>query len=107
MLKGGCFAFAWVANKWDCALVCPGKEVQYCSLNFAVLLSNLGCLMNKVITGLVILLVVVVAVLRAGGGLTGAIGLGYLRASGLPIRLRRFLFGERSGAHLPPGSDDI
>jgi hypothetical protein len=54
--------------------------------------------MNKVITGLVILLVVVVAVLRAGGGLTGAIGLGYLRASGLPIRLRRFLFGERAEA---------
>jgi hypothetical protein len=54
--------------------------------------------MNKVIAGLVILGAVSFALLRAGGGLAAVTGLGYLPASVLPARLRRFLFGEQSGS---------
>jgi hypothetical protein len=53
-------------------------------------------LIEKILTGLVIAAVVVFAVLRLGGGLAAVAGLGQFPMSMIPVRLRRFLFGERN-----------
>lgn len=59
-------------------------------------------LITKILTGVVIFAVVVLAVLRLGGGLAAVAGLGHFPMSLIPVRLRRFLFGERSNpAHKP------
>jgi hypothetical protein len=53
-------------------------------------------IIEKIVTGLVILAVVVFAVLRLGGGLAAVAGLGQFPMPMIPVRLRRFLFGERN-----------
>ncbi len=52
-------------------------------------------LIEKVLTGLVILAVVIFAALRLGGGLAAVAGLGQFPMAMIPARLRRFIFGER------------
>jgi hypothetical protein len=52
-------------------------------------------LIEKVLTGLVVLAVVIFAALRLGGGLAAVAGLGQFPMSMIPARLRRFIFGER------------
>ena len=51
---------------------------------------------EKVLTGLSVLGVVLIAILRAGLGTAAAAALGHLSMSMIPARLRRFLFGERN-----------
>jgi len=59
-------------------------------------------LIEKVLPGLAILGVVVIAALRLGGGLAAVAGLGHFPMAMIPTRLRRFLFGERNDtAHKP------
>ncbi len=53
-------------------------------------------LIEKILTGLVVFAAVVFAVLRLGGGLAAVAGLGQFPMSMIPVRLRRFLFGERN-----------
>jgi len=52
-------------------------------------------LIEKVLPGLAILGLVVIAALRLGGGLAAVAGLGQFPMSMIPARLRRFIFGER------------
>ncbi len=57
---------------------------------------------EKIVTGLIILGVVIFAILRAGAGTAAVAGLGHFPMSMIPTRLRRFLFGERNDtAHKP------
>lgn len=57
---------------------------------------------EKIVTGLIILGVVILAILRAGAGTAAVPGLGRFPMSMIPTRLRRFLFGERNDtAHKP------
>lgn len=57
---------------------------------------------EKIVTGLIILGVVILAILRAGAGTAAVAGLGHFPMSMIPTRLRRFLFGERNDtAHKP------
>ena len=59
-------------------------------------------LIEKVLTGLVVLALVIVAALRLGGGLAAGAGIGQFPMSMIPTRLRRFLFGERDNTvHKP------
>lgn len=51
---------------------------------------------EKIVTGLIILSVVILAILRAGAGTAAVVGLGHFPMSMIPTRLRRFLFGERN-----------
>jgi hypothetical protein len=53
-------------------------------------------LIEKIVTGLVTVAAVVFAVLRLGGSLAAVAGLGQFPMSMIPVRLRRFLFGERN-----------
>ena len=63
---------------------------------------NYSWLGEKFLPGLVIVGVVIFAILRFGGGLAAAAGLGRFPMSMIPARLRRFLFGERNDtAHKP------
>jgi hypothetical protein len=57
---------------------------------------------EKVVAGLIALGVVIFAILRVGAGTAAVAGLGHFPISMIPIRLRRFLFGERNDtAHKP------
>jgi hypothetical protein len=59
-------------------------------------------LIEKILTGLVVFAAVVFAVLRLAGGLAAVAGLGQFPMSMIPVRLRRFLFGEQiDPAHKP------
>ena len=57
---------------------------------------------EKIVTSLFILGVVIFAILRVGAGTAAVAGLGHFPMSMIPTRLRRFLFGERNDtAHKP------
>lgn len=57
---------------------------------------------EKILTGLIILVLVIFGMLRLGVGMAGAAGLGHFPGSMIPARLRRFFFGERNDtAHNP------
>jgi len=51
---------------------------------------------EKILAGLLVLGVVVLAILRVGAGTAAVAGLGHFPMSMIPARLRRFLFGERN-----------
>ena len=68
---------------------------RHCRPPFAVLMFVPGWFMNYLVTSLVILAGLVFTVLRLGGGIAAVSGLGYVPASVIPARLRRFLFGEK------------
>jgi len=57
---------------------------------------------EKILTGLILLVLVIFGILRFGAGMAGAAGLGHFPMSLIPARLRRFFFGERSGAAHKP-----
>ena len=57
---------------------------------------------EKILTGLIILALVISGMLRFGAGMAGAAALGHFPMSKIPARLRRFFFGERNdAAHKP------
>jgi hypothetical protein len=51
---------------------------------------------EKILTGLIALGVVIFAIVRLGAGTAGAAALGHFPMSMIPARLRRFLLGERN-----------
>jgi hypothetical protein len=51
---------------------------------------------EKIVTGLIVLGVVAIAILRAGASTAVLAALGQFQVSRIPARLRRFLFGERN-----------
>ena len=51
---------------------------------------------ERILTGLIILGVVIFAIVRVGALTAAVAALGYLPMSMIPPRLRRFLFGERN-----------
>jgi hypothetical protein len=57
-----------------------------------------------IVTGLILLVLVIFAIVRLGAGTAAAAGLGYFPMSILPARLRRFLFGERNDTEHKPNS---
>jgi hypothetical protein len=57
---------------------------------------NYSLLVKWILTGLFILGVVVIGIIRLGFGTAAVTGLGHVPMSMLPARLRRFLFGERN-----------
>lgn len=61
-------------------------------------------LIEKVLAGLVVLAVAIFAVIRLGGGLAAVAGLGQFPMSIIPVRLRRFIFGERKGPTQKPNN---
>jgi hypothetical protein len=57
---------------------------------------------EKILTGLIILVLVIFGMLRFAAGMAGAAALRHFPISMLPARLRRFFFGERNDtAHRP------
>ena len=57
---------------------------------------------EKIVTGLIISGVVIVAIIRVGAGTAAVAGLGHIPMSMIPTRLRRFIFDERNDtAHKP------
>ena len=59
---------------------------------------------EKILPGLIIVGVVIIAILRFAGGLAAAAGLGRFPMSMIPARLRRFLYGEPNDAAHKPNS---
>ncbi len=58
-------------------------------------------LIDKIVTGLVVSGVVIVAIIRVGAGASAVAGLGNVPMSMIPTRLRRLIFGERSDPLMP------
>ena len=57
---------------------------------------------EKIVTGLILLALVIFAILRLGACMAAGAGLGLFAMSMIPARLRRFLFGERNDTpHTP------
>jgi len=53
-------------------------------------------LVEKIVTGLIVVGAVIFAILRFGAGMAAVAGLGHFPSSMIPNRLRRFLLGERN-----------
>jgi hypothetical protein len=59
---------------------------------------------EKIVTGLVVAGVVILAIIRAGAGTAAVAGLGHIPMSMIPTRLRRFIFGERNDTAYKPNN---
>ena len=59
---------------------------------------------EKILAGLIVLAGVVLAILRVGAGTAAVAGLGHFPMSRIPVRLRRFLFGERNDTTHKPNN---